>query len=229
MERLDGFPIQLSLKETLARLKIDGHRAEKLQADEIFKIAVPLIHPRALYASAPVTRRTGGTVSVGGADFTSRILAKNLDGRETVFPYILTIGEALEKEARATKSVASQFLLDELGNTAIESSINHLQSCISQQYGLKIISHMSPGQLDWSISQQRELFSILGNVENAIGVRLTDSLLMVPRKSVSGFMFPTAVPFISCQLCQRPGCTSRKAPYNEDASRRYTTESVQGC
>jgi hypothetical protein len=141
METVDGFPIQLSLEETLRRLRVDGQRAQKLQANEIFKIAVPLIHPRALYVPAPVTRRSGGTVSIGGADFRSRILAKNLDGTETVFPYILTIGEALETEARVSKSVASQFLLDELGNTAVESSINYLESCISQEYGLKTISH----------------------------------------------------------------------------------------
>ena len=229
MESLDGFPIQLSLEDTLARLRIDKQRAEKLQANEIFKMALSLIHPRALFVPVPVTGRTGGTVSIGTADFTSRILAKNLDGRRTVFPYVLTIGEALETEARASTSVAGQFLLDELGNTAIESSINHLQSTISQEYGLKIISHMSPGQLDWSISQQRELFSLFGNVEDAIGVRLTDSLLMIPRKSVSGIMFPTEVPFVSCQLCRRPGCASRKAPYDEDAGKRYATESVQGC
>lgn len=228
MEALDGFPIQLSLEETVAKLGIDGRRAEKLQANELFKTAVSLIHPKALHARALVTHRSGDTVSISGLNFTSRILARNLDRAETVFPYIITIGEALETEVRASKNIVGQLLLDELGNAALESSVNYLQSRISQEYGLDTISHMSPGQLDWSISQQRQLFSIFGNVEDRIGVRLTDSLLMVPRKSVSGVMFPTDVAFVSCQLCQRQGCSSRKTPYDEGLSKKYIMEHVQG-
>ncbi|MBC8461851.1 MAG: hypothetical protein H8D67_28105 [Deltaproteobacteria bacterium] len=36
-----------------------------------------------------------------------------------------------------------------------------------------------------AIEQQKELFSIFGNVEDLIGVKLTDSYLMIPNKSVS--------------------------------------------
>ena len=47
-----------------------------------------------------------------------------------------------------------------------------------------------------------------------LGVRLTDSLLMIPSKSVSGIRFPTEQTFASCQLCPRAGCPSRQAPYD---------------
>jgi len=228
MKAVSGFPVQLSLEETLAKLKIDGPRAEKLRANEIFKTALSLIHPTALYAPTSVTCRNGDTVSVGGVDLASRILARNLGRAETVFPYIVTIGEALEAEARASKNIVGQLLLDDLGNAALESSVNYLQSCISREYELKMISHMSPGQLDWPMSQQSQLFSIFGNVENAIGVRLTGSLMMIPRKSVSGVMFPTETPFISCQLCQRQACFSRKALYDEAVGKEYTMENAQG-
>lgn len=221
MEALDGFPIELSLEEALARLNIDERRAEKLQANEILKTAMSLIHPRAIHVQSSVTSHGRDNVRIGGVDFASRILTKNLDGTETVFPYIITIGEALETEARASKNILGQLLLDELGNSALDASVRYLQSHISQKLGLKMICHMSPGQLDWSISQQRQLFSMFDDVESKIGVKLTDSLLMIPRKSVSGIMFPTETPFTSCQLCQRRNCSSRKVPYDEAVSKEY--------
>jgi len=52
-------------------------------------------------------------------------------------------------------------------------------------------------------------------------VRLTESLLMIPRKSASGIYFPTEVSFSSCQLCPRERCDNRKAGYDEAKARQY--------
>jgi hypothetical protein len=69
--------------------------------------------------------------------------------------------------------------------------------------------------LDWPIQQQRELFSFFQDVQATIGVRLTESLMMIPRKSVSGIIFPKEVTFTACQLCPREKCSSREAAYSE--------------
>ena len=74
---------------------------------------------------------------------------------------------------------------------------------------------MNPGSLaDWPLSEQRVLFALLGDTQDAIGVQLTSSLLMVPTKSVSGIIYPTAETFASCQLCPRRGCPNRRAAYD---------------
>jgi hypothetical protein len=81
---------------------------------------------------------------------------------------------------------------------------------------------MSPGSLqDWPLEAQSQLFQLLPDVEAAIGVRLTESLLMIPTKSVSGIYFQTEVSFVNCQLCQRGKCPGRKARYDEDLARDY--------
>jgi hypothetical protein len=75
---------------------------------------------------------------------------------------------------------------------------------------------MNPGSGNrnfWPIGQQRQLFQLLGDVEASVGVRLTDSFLMTPNKTVSGILFPTDVPFVSCQLCTRENCPRRRAQY----------------
>jgi hypothetical protein len=85
---------------------------------------------------------------------------------------------------------------------------------------------MSPGSGDanvWPITQQRELFSLFSNVEALVGVRLTDSFLMLPNKTVSGIRFQTETDFESCELCHRESCVGRRAPFN-----RELWESLQG-
>jgi hypothetical protein len=81
---------------------------------------------------------------------------------------------------------------------------------------------MGPGQLkDWPLEEQRPLFALLGDVEGAVGVTLSDSLLMIPRKSLSGIYFPTEIPFMACQLCPKESCPSRKARYDEKLAGEY--------
>jgi len=119
------------------------------------------------------------------------------------------------------KVILKQLFLERLGDFALRSAKTYLGKYLGERYCLGEISSMGSGQLDWSITQQRALFSILGDVKAMIGVRLTKDSLMIPRKSISGIMFPAEVTFISCQLCPRENCISRRAPYDEHLRKSY--------
>ena len=98
---------------------------------------------------------------------------------------------------------------------ALEQAAAWLAGYLEARYGVGGLSNLSPGSLvDWPITEQPKLFSIFGDTERLIGVRLTDSMLMVPRKSISGILFPSEEGFVACQLCDRENCQGRKAPYN---------------
>ena len=104
------------------------------------------------------------------------------------------------------------------------SAMTDLTKYIDNRYRPGQMSHMNPGSLaDWPLTQQKELFSILGNVEAAIGVTLTDGMAMVPTKSTSGIYFATEIRFESCQLCPNEGCIGRRAPYDPDLAKQYQT------
>ena len=218
---LDDFPVELSLEKTLERLKLDEGRSRTLGVEDVFKTAAVLIHTRAIYGVAYVSKCSLGKIEIDSIEFRSRVLAKNLERIERVFPYVLTIGDSLENTARSSESMTRRLVLETVGDLALGSGLEHVQRHISEQYGLETTSNMGPGQLDWPIEQQRELFSLLGHVKDAIGVTLTGSLMMVPRKSISGIIFPTEETFISCQLCQRNKCPSRKAPFDRALSEKY--------
>ena len=94
---------------------------------------------------------------------------------------------------------------------------------INEKYIPGSSSTMNPGSLiDWSITEQKKLFKLLGNPAKEIGVELTKSSLMLPAKSVSGLVYPTEKDFENCQVCPRLKCPNRSAPYDEELiEKRY--------
>jgi len=212
---MDLIPVFLDPREIAVRLRFDPVRAGFESLDELIALAQGLIRPRAVYKVAYTGAKGERTVEVAGVMFESSILRKNLEAANKVFPYIITVGPELERAASAQGDLLKQYYLEELANIALESAAGRLGGQLETRYGVSGLANMSPGSLeDWPITEQTKLFSIFGDTERLVGVSLTDSMLMLPRKSVSGILFPSEEGFVACQLCEREHCSSRKAAYS---------------
>ena len=224
MEVLNKIPVKFDLEKVLKDLKVSARvQANQIElVKKLIEIAIALISPKAVYKVAYVENKADTTVDINGVQFKSRVLRKNLDKVERVFLYIATIGKKLEDKAASTKDLLEQYYLEEIANLTLDYTIEYLEKYLKTKYRIEQLSTMEPGSLkDWPITQQKELFSIFGNTQKIIGVSLTDSFLMIPRKSVSGIFFPTEIKFYTCQLCPRKGCTQRKAPYDPKIAQSY--------
>ena len=220
MKVLDNIPIKWDLGEVGKQLRLK--EGSSSQARELVEVAEPLIKAKAVYEVSYIDQRGEKTVEVDGVTFTSRVLRVNLERIERVFPFVITIGKALEDRASSSRDLLRQFYLEALGDMALRSSRRYVEGYLKRHFGLGQLSRMSPGSLeDWPVTEQKPLFSLLGNVKDLIGVTLTENMLMIPRKSISGVFFPTEVKFFSCQLCPRKGCPARKAPYDEMLREKY--------
>jgi len=222
MEILDNIPVRLDPEKVSKDLHLDKKKGFSNTAQELVELANSLIHPKAIYEVSYVDNKNEDTVDIGSVKFTSRVLRVNLDKIGRVFPYIVTIGKELEERVASFDDLLKQYCLDQIGNIVVESTIKYLEDYLKRRYRIEQISIMSPGSLkNWPITQQKQLFSIFGNPEDLIGVRLTDSSLMIPKKSESGICFPTEVKFYSCQLCPRENCEGRAAPYDKNLAESY--------
>jgi hypothetical protein len=182
----------------------------------------PLIEPKILYKICYIEEKLTEGVIIEGRRFTSKVLRKNLDKIERVFPFVITIGKKFGEKLDACNDLLDKFYLDTIGNVALNQARIALKDHLKQKYALEKTAFMAPGSLpNWPIEQQKPLFKLLGDVQASIGVILTESLLMLPAKSVSGIYFPTETSFFSCQLCPRERCDSRKAKFNEKLAREY--------
>ena len=222
MEIIDHIPVNLEAGDIARRLRIRPDRAGSANLEEIIELAGSLVSLRAVYDISYVGAKDAGSVEVAGVVFRSRVLRHNLDGAQKVFPYIMTIGPELEKTASSLGDLLKQYYLEEIANIVLEQGAAWLTDKLQGRWGFPLLSNMSPGSLeDWPITEQRQLFSLFGDTEKTIGVRLTDPFLMLPRKSISGILFPSEEGFTACQLCPRDVCPSRRAKYDEGLAAEY--------
>jgi hypothetical protein len=218
MEKLEQISLDFDIGEVRKALRAsDGVRIQTL-----LEVAKPLISAQAVFSVCTIEEKLEDTVIIDGIRFCSRVLRKNLEKVGRVFPYVITIGARLEQKAFASEDLLEKYYFDQIGNIALSKARKHLEDYLRSKFVIDRLSYMSPGSLaDWPIGEQQPLFSILKGAEASIGVRLTESLLMIPRKSLSGIYFPTEVTFYNCQLCPRQHCEGRKARFDENLAKEY--------
>ena len=226
MEILSDISVSLDTGNVLERMNIRKKREDMEKGvQELIELVLPIARPKVIYQVSYVDNKAEDWVEVDGVRLTSRVLRDNLDKVGRVFPFVATCGRELDEIDIPADEFMKCYYLDQIKEMVLELAMSYLEEHLTRKYELGQISEMEPGSLEsWPITQQKELFSIFGNVEDAIGVRLTDKCLMIPVKSVSGVYFPTEIKFKSCQLCQRERCIGRKAPYNPDLARKYSEE-----
>lgn len=222
MEIIDQVPVNITAEQVLKQMHLDEGGKYEEDVNELIGMVKPLVRPKAIYDVRYIDSKDKDSVDIGGIKFTSRVLRVNLDKVERVFPYIATCGTEVENINIPSDDLMRRFMLDIIKQMALGAAIGQLREYIDRKYKPGQMSAMNPGSLeDWPLSEQKQLFSIFGDVESLIGVRLTDSFLMLPIKSVSGMFFPTEVRFESCQLCPRERCPGRRAAYNEKLKEKY--------
>jgi len=229
MEVLDSIPVRLELEEVLKQLhQSKGNKYIERIVQELIEIVCPVAKPKAIYEVSYVDNKSEDSLYIDGVRFTSRVLRVNLDKVERVFPYVATCGRELDEIAVPSDDFMKYYCLDVIKEVVLRSAIGYLTDYLTRNYALGQVSKMHPGSLrDWPITQQKELFSIFGDVEDLIGVKLTESFLMLPVKSVSGIYFPTEIRFESCQLCPREVCSERRAPYDPDLVKKYKEKIIR--
>jgi hypothetical protein len=212
---LDSIPFEFELAELHKRLHIKPGSASAAELEHLLETACRLARPRVVYLAAYITGRGEDWVEIEGMRFTSRVLRVNLEPVHRVFPYLVTCGSELQTWGEGIEDMLQGFWSEAIKETALFCAIRALGEDMQQRYQLGRVAAMNPGSLtDWPIQQQRILFDLLGRRSSQVGVRLTDSMLMIPTKSVSGIHFPTEVNFASCQLCPRENCPNRRATYD---------------
>jgi hypothetical protein len=131
---------------------------------------------------------------------------------------VCTIGPALEAEVTrlsASGELLGAVVLDAIGSVAAEAAATYIDERIAAEAareGLKTSCRASPGYGDWDVREQAGIFTLLP--AGRIGVRLSETFMMSPRKSVSFAVHVAAEPERlrsenSCENCEREDCRYR--------------------
>lgn len=227
---LDQIAFQPDLDALLHRLRVREGSEHAASLKEFALQAKEVARPKAAFKMCFIESKGDKEVVVDGVRLKSRVLRVNLENVNRVFVTVATCGQEMESWSRSVEGTLERYWADTLCEMALRGARVIIRETISQRFQTGPTSSMHPGALeDWPLSEQLGLFKLLGDLPNAIGVQLKETLLMLPTKSISGIRFPTKVNFTSCQLCPRENCPGRKAPFDDTLyARKYRLSITRG-
>lgn len=178
-----------------------GDLIDECQA-ELMKAATP----RMVHRTYPLTIRKDGSLDLTCFQVKSKNLKKNLEGCDQIILFAATIGEAVDRLIRRymKTQVSKGVVMQAVSAAMIEAYCNEVNLDFKRkaaQEGYFLRPRFSPGYGDFPLECQKAIGEAL-KMEKTCGITLTDSLLMLPSKSV------TAVIGMSRQeiSCQLEGC-----------------------
>ena len=144
------------------------------------------------------------------------IIFNELKPSEKIIVFTCTAGKQIcdyAKEAYKT-DVMKGFLIESLANVVVETAMDRIMEKMREEYqsqNLLVSNRYSPGYCNWNVSEQHKLFKLLP--KKFCGVSLTESALMQPIKSISGFIGVGEninYNHYKCKFCTQKQCIYKK-------------------
>ena len=214
MEVIDPIPFELDVDDLLETL--GKRRIREKDVVPLIDECLELIEPKAVYKFVQVTKVNNSEIQVdNGYSIKSIILADSVENDQTIVPHVVTIGSQLEtytsKESKI--NILKAFVMEQIADYALDKARLYVSSLAKEKLGNNI-NNFSPGTGTgklFNINQQEVLFKIID--PNTIGVRLTPTYLMLPKKSISGVFAATPNEYVACEYCPRK-CEHRRKEYS---------------
>ena len=216
----------------------ENHRRWFEAVDELAAGLPRLMRPRAAYRIDPVRRLERRQLELESDTVFVGSVGQFLAHSTYVATFIVTIGSAVERLSRRWLKrgrVMYGTIADALASEAAEAVAQRCQDEVrnwTRPRGLDITPRYSPGYCGMKINQQQQIFA--GVPSAAINVRLTDSFLMLPIKSISGLIGigpaekigPAGYP---CTYCDHPDCMQRRVPLDKNAGSCFEWSAADDC
>lgn len=217
-ERIETVIIDDSLmREVWFSMGYLGAVPEQQIRDRAFEIAgrlVPEARLRYAYDIVPAEKLSPATVSLGGKVFEPEgIICSYLKGMTQACVFVGTAGAEFDSAVREMKEeedILADFIADSIGSVLAERTVSLLEKEL-EKLGIGVSMPYSPGYCGWDIKEQHVFFSLFP--PQPCGISLSESSLMSPEKSVSGF-FAMGEELIKqpyhCEICRNTKCFKRR-------------------
>lgn len=165
-----------------------------------------------------VLGNTDKSLSIDNVHFNiQKIVFNQMKRTESVAVFVCTAGEEIGRICREVMQGGDPFkgyIFDVIGSIVVDASADLMQDEIASTVALsgrKITNRFSPGYCGWNVWEQHKLFQLLP--DNFCGIKLTESALMDPVKSISGIIgIGEKIRYnnYSCRLCDIKDCVYRR-------------------
>lgn len=211
-----------NLKLTVDQIeRVMGYREGESQ-ETIFEIVSSLLKEAEILCNLRAEYRIFDRISFSDAEKTiiinnvtfniGKIIYGQIKKADSAALFICTAGEKLglsSRRAMKEGDLLEGYIYDVIGSEAVEAATDLMQADMEAEF--RITNRFSPGYCGWNVVEQHKLFSLLP--DNYCSIRLTDSALMDPVKSVSGIIGigdkVKRLPY-TCSFCNMKDCLYRK-------------------
>lgn len=169
-----------------------------------------IIEPALLQTNKYVLEAGGQSFHIG------KQVTQYLAGIEKAVFFICTAGPAISERIHTffqSGDHLAGYVADITGSVLVEEAMDIIHHEIAEIFttqNLKFTNRYSPGYCDWKVDEQQQLFQLFP--PDFCGIRLSDSMLMTPVKSVSGVIGigkkVTYNPY-ACHACNSVNCIYR--------------------
>ena len=174
------------------------------------------VQPRFVYRVLPVTASEEGA-ALASLHLPGSMAARMLKDATHAAVLVCTLGAGFEALLRAceARDMARAVALDACGSAFVEAGCDAAGREIAERFpGLYLTDRFSPGYGDLPLTVQPDLLAVT-DARRRLGVTLTESLLMVPSKSVTAILgisdTPQPARVRGCAYCSlNQTCTFRK-------------------
>ena len=142
---------------------------------------------------------------LNGTVIESKMLPIIFEDALEIVMYVLTVQSEVNEDS---EDMMTTFFLDSWGTAFAECGSEWMKSKIVEkikEQNLFETTSWNPGQHNVSLENQHAIFSLLKPEE--IGVHLTETLMMIPQKTVSGFFAIRNVEdtrkLVDCDYCEK--------------------------
>ena len=144
-----------------------------------------------------------------------KTIAKLLNGSECFCVFAATAGtlfQHFQDEVKAKDDILQTFILDILGSCIAERAGDIMEKLLEKEIANDRHTHrFSPGYCGWPLTDQKQIFELLGGSPS--GIILSETCLMSPVKSISGVIGigkEVNEKQYGCNFCELETCYKRK-------------------
>ncbi len=213
--------IEPNYKEALRYLgyhNIEPNPEVDKQLHECMNDLLKTISPKYTYQRFSIDHMENDTIDIASMHIQSKNLSKNLQGCHAVYCLAATLGLSVDRfiERATIQNMSKAAMYQACGAALIETYVDTINQMIKEEAKQNdefIRPRFSCGYGDFALEHQTD-FSRLLNMPKTVGITLTDTLLMMPSKSVTAIIGVSkqdaSCILQGCEACDKKDCEFRR-------------------
>lgn len=213
--------MEINRKEIYRYLGYGKHEADEAVANLVEECLAELLEaaaPKSVIREFPLRLLPEFEIDFTCFQTRSRNLSGNLQDCQQVILFAATLGTGVDVLIRrySRLQMSKAVILQAAAAAVIEEYCDEVNGRLKEEYesrGLYLRPRFSPGYGDFPLECQAPVLSVL-EAGKRIGIKLTDSLLMTPSKSVTAVIGISKKPhrceLKGCEACEKKDCAYRR-------------------